>query len=131
MLHHRDNDFVTILEHLAKGRCHQVDALGRATGKNHLLDAVSIDESAHFLASELDQVGCLLRERVYTAMHIGLVVIVHLVNGLDDGSRRLGRCGIVEIDERASLNLALKDGIILAYLVDVHFISRSHLWVGF
>ena len=120
MFHHSDDNFITVLQHLAERRCHEVDALGGATSENHLLDAAGIDEATHLFTRLLHEICRFLREGVDATVHIGLVVVVHPVNGLHNGTRRLGRRSIVEIDERAALNLALQDGIILTYLVDVH-----------
>ena len=115
-----DDNFITVLQHLAERRCHEVDALGGATSENHLLDAAGIDEATHLFTRLLHEICRFLREGVDATVHIGLVVVVHPVDSLHNGTRRLGRRSIVEIDERAALNLALQDGIILTYLVDVH-----------
>ena len=102
MFHHGDDNLIAVLEHLAKGRCHEVDALGSATGEDDLLNAAGIDKGTHLLARELHQVGGLLRQGVHATVHVGLVVVVHLVDGLHHGARRLGRGRIVQIDERAA-----------------------------
>ena len=54
-------------------------------------------------------------------VHVGLVMVIHPLDGLHNGTRRLGRGGIVEIDELTALYLTLQDGIIFTYPIDVHF----------
>ena len=120
MLHHGDDDFIAVLKHLAKRGGDKIDALGRATGKDHFLDTTRVDKGAHLFAREFHQIGGLLREGVHAAVHIGLIMVVHLVYGLNYLTRCLGCCGIVKVDEGAALYLTLQDGIILTNLVDVH-----------
>ena len=119
MLHHRDDDFVASLQHLTEGGCHQVDSLGGTAGENHLLHTAGINEGTHLFACEFHKVGGFLRQGVNATVHVGLVVVIHPVNRLDDGTGRLRRGGIVQIDERATLNLALQDREILANPFDI------------
>ena len=113
-----------MLEHVADGRGHQVDALGGAAGEDDLLDATGIDVSTHLFARGFDQVGGLLRQGVHTTVYIGLVAMIHLVDGIDHTAWRQRCGGIVQIDERPPLDLAIKDGILGSDFVDVqHFLD--------
>ena len=130
MFHDSEDDLVVVLKHVAHRRGHQVDALGGATGEDDLLNASGIDVSAHLVASGLDQVGGLLRQSVHATMHVGLVAVIHLVDGVDHatGSQRGG--SIVQIDERPALDCAIQDGILTAYFFDVQQLYRNLIIKG-
>ena len=51
-------------------------------------------------------------------MDVGLVLIVHIVDGLDHAARGLGCGGIVEVDERTAVDVAAQYGKLFAKIID-------------
>jgi len=93
--------------------------------KDDLLHAARVDELAHLLARGLHQVGGFLRDGVHAAVHVGLVAVVHLLDGIHHTAWRLRRGSVVKIDQRVPVDLPLQDGIVGAYLVDIQ-LFRYH-----
>ena len=71
------------------------------------------------LARRLVEVGGLDAQGVDAAVHVGVGVGVEVDEGIDHLPRLLGGGGIVEIDQRSTIDLALKDGEVGANAVDV------------
>ena len=119
VLHGRDDNLVAVVEHVAKGRRHQVDSLGRAAGEDHLLRGAGIDVVAHLLACGLDTVGSLLGDGVHAAVHVGLVHVVHVFDGLHHTARSLRGGSVVEIYQVVPVDLAGEYRVLGPDLVDV------------
>ena len=111
MLHDGEDDLVAILHEAAETRCHKVDRLGGAAGEDHLRGGAGVDPCAHLLAGGL-QAGCsLLRHGEDAAVHVGLVVEIHIVYRLHHAAGCLRGGGVVEIHERTPVHLAVKHRI--------------------
>ena len=118
MLHVRHQHFVAGLHlTLAERRGHQIDGFRRATGEDNLFRLAGIDELTYLLAGCLVQVGSLLRQVVHAAVDVGIDVEVFLPHSVEHTQRLLGRCRIVQIDQRLAVHLALQDGEVFAYLI--------------
>ena len=120
VLHDREHDLVAGLDALAPERIgDEIDRLGRVARENNLFLAPGIEESGHFLARALVGLGRLVGEVMQTAMHIGVLGGVGLLDAVEHGARLLRRGGIVEIDERLAVNLHRQDRKIRPDAIDV------------
>ena len=97
--------------------CYEVDALCGASGEDNLFRLTGVDKLPHRLACRFVQVGSLLREVVNAAVDIGVDVEVFVAHGIKHAERFLRGGRIVEIDERAAVDLAAEDGEVGAYLL--------------
>ena len=52
---------------------------------------------------------------MHCTMDIGVVLCVVIVHGVDDDSRFLRRCGIIEIDESMAIDLTLQYWKVILY----------------
>ena len=73
-----------------------------------------MDKFCRAVARALKSLGGTPAQFVDAAVDIGVVILVKPAQGVDDGSGLLRSGGIVQIDERMSMNLLVKDGKILA-----------------
>jgi hypothetical protein len=93
---------------------HQVDALRRAAGEDHLAAVGRVDEAGDLLPRALEGRGGFLAQRVHPAVNVGIVAPVVVVHGLDHRHRLLAARRIVQVDQRrAAGHRALEDGEIL------------------
>jgi hypothetical protein len=88
---------------------HEVDRLGRAAHEHDLARRPRPQEAAHFLTRTLEQVGCLLRQRVHAAMHVGMMALGVVAFRLDHGPRALAGGAVVQVDQRLAVHAALQD----------------------
>src|SRR3954468_12443254 len=78
---------------------HEVDALGGVAGEDDLAVVLGPDEAGDLGPGRLVEVGRLLGQLVRAAVHGGVVVLVEVPLGVEDGARLLrGRPG-VEVDQ--------------------------------
>ena len=116
MLHFCHYHLIARLHHcLAERGCHQVDALGGATGKYHLCRGAGVDKLPHCFTGSLVQVGGLLRQIVHTPVHIGIDIEVLLSHGIQHAQRFLSGGSIVKIHQRTVIYRARQDGEVLTY----------------
>ena len=109
VLHLAEQDLVAGPEVAAEGRGHQVDRLGGALGEDDLADIGGVDEAAHGLACSFIAGGRLVRERVQSAVDVGVGRLAGPGHGLHHGRRLLRRgCGI-EVDQGLAVDLSLQD----------------------
>ena len=84
MLHLREQNPVTRAEELTReGRGHQVEGLGGVAHEDDSLGG-GIDEPCHALARALEDIGRLVAKRVHPPMHVGVVLGVVGVHGIED-----------------------------------------------
>ena len=96
---------------------HQVNGLGSTTRKNNLLYLAGVDESTNCLASRLVQVGSLLRQVVYTTMHVGIHVEILVAHSVEHHQWFLCGSRIIQINQRLFIYLATQNREIFAYLI--------------
>ena len=111
-----DDDLVAGLEEApSPGVRDEVDPLGRVAREDDALGAVGrLDEARDLGARAFVGLGRLFGERVQAAVDVGVVVLVVVDERVDDLARLLGRRGVVQVDQRAAVHLALEDGEVLA-----------------
>ena len=126
MLHDREHDLVAVAETLAVRGGHEVDRLGRAAREDHLLWLGGVDIFLHAAARGLLQVGGLLRQGVYAPVYVGFGRGVHAGDRVGHLAWRLRRRRVVEIYERATVDLPLQNGKLPAYSGYIHC-HRGHL----
>ena len=101
MLHHRNNHFIAFFHlTIGKGSRHKIYALCGATGKHNLGCAACVDETSYRFARSFMKISSLLRQEMYTTMHIGIYRIILVSNRLYHTTRLLGCSPIVEINQR-------------------------------
>ena len=117
VLHDGEDNLVALVqEGLAVAGGHQVEALGRAAGKDYLGGTAGVEKGPDALARRLVEVGGLLGEEMHAAVDVGVDGIILVRDGLDHGPRLLGGGGVVEVDERPPVDFAAEDGKVAAHL---------------
>ena len=91
------------------GAGHQVDRFGGATHEDDLTGARGVEETPHGLARPLVGLGRELRQSVDSALDIGVPALVAGDDRRRHGPRLLGGGGVVEVDQRAAVDLARED----------------------
>ena len=97
----------------------EVDRLGRVAGEDDLFLAPGVEEGRDFLARALIGFGRLIGEVVQTAMHVGVLRRVGLVQTIEHRLRLLRRSRVIEIDQRLAVDLHGQDRKIRANAVYV------------
>ena len=92
VLHHGDNDLVTVAQLVAKRRCNKIDSLRCAAREDDFLRRSGVEELPHALTGALLTLRRLLRQLVHAAVHVGFHRVVHIVDSFHHASRSL-RCG--------------------------------------
>ena len=97
MVLHLSNQHLIASLHLrfAERGGYQIDGFCSATRKDNLLYLTGIDKAAHLLTGGFVQVGSLLTEVVYAAMHVGVDVEVLVAHSIEYAQRLLCGGGIV------------------------------------
>ena len=85
-----------------------------AAGENNFLGAACIEEFGGALSGGFEAGGMLIAQFVNTAMDIGIIALVVIIQRLDDRAGFLGRGGVVEINQRLSMDLLVQDGKVCA-----------------
>src|SRR5215218_3014689 len=118
-----DQDLVAFAQVLAApGVGDEVYGFGRAAGEDKAPDVWRAQKPSHLLAGAFVE-GCgLLGQAVDTAVDVGVVHLVVLVEGVQHLPRFLGGCGIVEVDELLFAHPTIQDGKVFAHFPYViHF----------
>lgn len=107
----RDDDLVPFLEPggATEGGGHEVDRVGGAAGEDDLLVAGGVEVSGDRGAGGLVGSSRSLRESMNAAVDVGIDGFVVISGGIEDREGFLGGGSIVEIDERPSVDLLVKD----------------------
>ena len=92
---------------------HEVDALGRSTGENYFVRARRAEIIGDDLPRVLVGVGRTRTQFVQAAMHIGVVVLVVMPEGIDHRTRLLRGGRVVEIDQGLAVYRFAQDREIL------------------
>ena len=71
------------------------------------------------------KVGCLLREVVYSAVHVGIHIEVFLAHGVEHAEWFLRGGGVVEVDKRFAVYLAAEYREVLT-----DFFNVVHIIIG-
>ncbi len=120
MLQVRDDDLVTRLQVLTPPRVrHQVDRLGGAADEHDVLRARRTDEVGDGVARLLVGVGGPGRQFVCGAVDVGVLVRVELHQPVDHHLRLLRGGGVVEPDQRLSVDDLFEDREVRPHRVDV------------
>ena len=128
VLHLAEDDFVAFAhEGLAEAGSHEVDALRRAAREDDLRCAAGIQEAAHRLAGRLVQLRGLLRKEVHAPVHVGVHVVVFVRHGFHHAAGLLRRGPVVQIDQRATVDLTSQDGEVFPYLLYVVHLSLIYI----
>ena len=120
VLHDRQDDFIACADprrHKARG--HQVERVGRALGENDLFGARRVEELAHRLTRLFIGIGRSLRQRVQSAMHIGIGVLIGIGDRVDHRPGFLGRSAVVEIDQALAVYIFLEDREVFPNSVEI------------
>src|SRR6185503_19541194 len=94
-------------------------SLGGVAGEDDLLRRGRVDEAANAFARILKGLGRGVGKIMEAAMNVGVFLGVTPGDRVDHRLRLLGRCGVVEIDERLAIDLARQDWEIAADQFDV------------
>ena len=133
VFHLGDEHLVTFLhKSLTEARCHKVDALRSATGKDDFTCTAGIQEPTYRFACLFVQVGRLLGKEMHTTMYVSIHVVVLLCHGLYHLPRLLRRSCVVEINEWVFLvYLTAENGEILSdFLYRAHRAHRTYRAYG-
>ena len=87
----------------------EVDAFGGAAGENDFLRVTGVEESGGPFASGLVGAGGPVAQRVDAAMDVGVVALVVVEQGVQDGTRFLAGRGVVKIDQRMAVDFLIQD----------------------
>jgi hypothetical protein len=90
MLHHGQKNHVSVANKFSSPRLrHEIDAFGRSAGKNDLVRIRCADVFGHTPPRIFVSFRRTRTQSVQTAMDIGVVVLVEILNRLDHRSRLL------------------------------------------
>ena len=107
VFHRRDNHLIALLHAaLCEAGGNEVQALRRPTGKDNLICGMCVDELPYRLTCSLMQVGCLLRQPVYTTVYVGIHIEVFLAHGIQHAERFLRGGTVVKVNQRLAVNSA-------------------------
>lgn len=101
----------------------QVQRLGGATRKDDFPCFLGMDEISNGLSGMFVSLGRLLAQIMHSTVNVAVLVQVIVTLTLNDTQRFLRSGGIVEINQGLTIDLLVKDGELLSYFVDVHFIA--------
>ena len=104
---------------LAERGGYQIDGFCSATRKDNLLYLTGIDKAAHLLTGGFVQVGSLLTEVVYAAMHVGVDVEVLVAHSIEHAQRLLCGGSIVQIYQWLTVYLTTQYWEIFSYFLYV------------
>ena len=130
VLHDRQNDLVAFLdEGFAEGSRDQIDRFGRRFREDDFIDGAGVEKGAHAFPRGLIGFRRGIGEMMQAAMHIGVFVVGRVNHPFDDFPWFLRRRGIIEIDQRFSINLRRKDWEILAQARNIERRIHAHMFV--
>ena len=111
VFHPRQHDGIALADVIPAPRLrYQVDGVRRPGRPDDLAGFRSTDVMLHHGTCIFKRIGGLLRQRVHTAVHIGMVMHQVFPLRFDDRNGLLGRCRVVEVDQRLSVHLPVQDG---------------------
>ena len=87
----------------------EVQALGCAFGEDQVVRILHLQEASHGLARRLEPVGAALAQIVDAAVHVGIVVLIDVADGVDHLPRRLRGGRRVEKYQWLAIDLAAED----------------------
>ena len=120
VLHDGEEDLVPLPDMRdAIGRGDEIDRLGGVAGEDDLGVGPRIEEAAHALARLLEIGGREVAQIMQPAMHIGVVLAIGALDGVEHELRLLRRGAVVEIDEVLAVDLAREDREVGADRLDV------------
>src|SRR5215216_2283925 len=106
----------------APGVGHKVYGFGRAAGEDKAPYVWRAQKPSHPLAGPFVEGGGLLGQAVDTAVDVGVVLLVVVVEGVQHLPRFLGGSGVVEVDELHFAHPTIQDGKVSAHFPCViHF----------
>ena len=114
MLHFRDQDFIARPDRFGHALRDQIDRLGGAPGKDDLAAVGGADKRTHLLAGALEGGGGFIGHGVCRPVNIGVELLVIIADSLDYLAWFLGGGGVVQVDQRLSVHLAIENGKVAA-----------------
>src|SRR6185437_11811764 len=106
---------------VAPGARDKIYGLGLAARENDFFRAASIQEARHALARCLECTCGAIAQFMDSTMHVGIVVLVKTVEGVDYGARLLTRGSIVEINQLVPVDGLMQGGKIIAEFQPIRF----------
>ena len=103
---------------LKRGR-QQVQRLGGASGEDDFFGFLCVDEIRHGLAGVFVGFGRLLAQIMHTSVDVTVLVQVIVALALNDAQRFLRGGGIVQINQRLTVNLLVQYRKGISYFFDV------------
>ena len=119
MLHDRQDDLVTLSNAGEKRIRDKVDGCRGVLREDDLIGTAGVEEAACHLTRVFELLRRGVRQVVQAAMNVGVFEAIDMVHRLDHGARLLRRGGVVEIDERLAVDLAIKDREVGANALDI------------
>ena len=108
VLHHREENFVPLLEvGVTPGARHQIDGFAGIAGEDNLAGTGRTHEGRRRAAGRLKGIGGTGTELVRTAMHVGVVAAVVLLQRFEHLTGLLAGGSVIEIDQRAAIRSQL------------------------
>ena len=127
MLHFGDDDLVATADDLlTEGVSYKIYGLGSVADEDDFGGVVGTDVRSDSLASLLIQVSTDIAEMVHAPVDVGIDMGVDKVHGIDDLTRLLSRCAIVEIDEWLVVYLFAENGEVATNVFDVEHDKNSN-----
>src|SRR5437899_5709226 len=115
MLHFREEDHISFANKLSTPCLrHQIDAFGGATREDDFVSACSADVFCDSLPRFFVSFRGARAQRVQSAMHIGVLMLVVAPKRVDDGARFLRGRSAIKIDQRITVCALSQDWEILA-----------------
>ncbi len=129
VLHVRDENFITRLQNrFHEAVRHEIDALGRATGKYDLVRVRRADQAGHFGPGVFVGIGRLFAQVMHATMDVGIFLRVVARQCVDHRLRLLRSGPIVQIGQWLTPHLGLQYGKIGACLRVVECWYFDHVW---
>ena len=120
VLHGGDEHLVTGADVLASVAArHQVDGLGGATHQDDLPVVGGVNVPLDLPARALEGCGRAAAELMHTPVHVGAVLTVEALQGVDHRPRFLGGGGIVQVDQGLAVDGLLQNRKVLSRGFDI------------
>src|SRR5262245_58700747 len=120
MLHHGQQDHVSFANEFSTPRlCHEVDALGRAAREDDLVRTCRADVLRDASPRAFIRVGGAPAQRVESAMHIRVVVLIKIPQRLDHWAPLLRTRSAIKVYQVMAAHLLTQDREILAKAVPI------------
>ena len=110
----------------APGLGNEVDAVGRASHKEHLLGGRRVEVGAHRLTGRLIRLRGLLGQGVHPAVDVAVAFGQVFGLGLNDRHRLVGRRRAVKVGQRLAMHLPAQDGELRADGVDGESLTHDN-----